>query len=91
MYQNNVGSWKNTSRYMKFNFSGTDTEWVNEGNNTGIGWHVGYYGISRICDLVYGWVDSNYQVCKGYGGTYVVDFDACSGGYSRNCNIHDWN
>ena len=85
MYYEAVGGWRNISRFMSYNFSGEDSGW----SDTNIGWHVGYYGISAICDSGMSWVDSNNQVCKGNGGTYVVDLGACNGG--RNCNVHDWN
>lgn len=85
MYYEAVGGWRNISRFMSYNFSAEDSGW----SDTNIGWHVGHYGISAICDSGMSWVDSNKQVCKNNDETYVVDLGACNGG--RNCNVHDWN
>ena len=85
MYYEAVGGWRNTSRFMRYNFGAEDSGW----SDTNIGWHVGHYGISAICDRGMSWVDSNKQVCKNNDETYVVDLGACNG--DRNCNVHDWN
>ena len=86
MYYEAAGGWRNISKFMSKYRSSEDSGW----GDTNIGWHVGYYGISAICDNGMSWVDKDKkQFCRNDDETYVVDLGACNGG--RNCNVHDWN
>ena len=85
MYYEAAGGWRNISKFMSNCPSSEDSGW----GDTNIGWHVGYYGISAICDNGMSWVDKDKkQFCRNDYETYVVDLGACNGG--RNCNVHDW-